>query len=75
MSLRLYQISKYHCFKVKRSYITGNLSNDKCTITIYPNYYEVVDNDKNYFETKGHSLYELIGYLTYHNLMDKNYTK
>lgn len=55
--------------------VLGNLSNDSCVITVYPKHYEVVDSNKNYFETNGHSLYELIGYLTYHSLMDKDYKK
>lgn len=50
-------------------------SNEYCQITVLNNSYEIITNDLEfgYLETNGYSLPEIIGYLTYYGLIDRNY--
>ncbi len=50
------------------------LCNDKCEVIVHKGNYEIITDEGQYF-TPDHLIYHLIGYLTYYNLMDKNYLK
>lgn len=53
--------------------------NDKCTVTILEDCYEICFNDREYGEvsafTTSYSIYHLIGILTWYDLIDRNYKK
>lgn len=53
--------------------------NDKCTVTVLEDCYEICFNDKKYGEvtafTSSYSIYHLVGILTWNDLIDKNYNK
>ncbi len=47
--------------------------NEKCTIIIHNDYYEIMNTEGGSYYTNSHIIYELIGYLTYNELMNKDY--
>ena len=49
-------------------------ANDRCCVVITYNY-SVMDNNFNSTYSDNLNIYWLIGYLTYYNLMDKDYKK
>lgn len=58
---------------------TNTYANLNCIIKVLNDYYEIQFNDPEYGEitmcTDSHSIKHLVGVLTWHNLIDKNYSK
>lgn len=48
--------------------------NDKCKVTVTPQGYEVFHDEFTWY-SHDHNIYSLIGWLTWYDLMDKNYKK
>lgn len=57
----------------------NTFTNDKCTVTILEDCYQIDWNDSVYGDVTSHttseSIYHLIGILTWYDLMDRNYKK
>lgn len=51
----------------------GKYANNKCQVVITSNNYEVANNRGDTMYSKDHSIYWLIGVLTYHRFMQKEY--
>lgn len=51
----------------------GSYANDKCNVVITPNNYEVANNNGDVVYSKDHSIYWLIGVLTYYRYIPKDY--
>lgn len=51
----------------------GSYANDKCNVVITSNNYEVADNRGDAIYSKDHSIYWLIGVLTYYRYIPKVY--
>jgi hypothetical protein len=54
----------------------GNYINSKCEVVILTNGYRVITRHDGYtydWYSNDQTIYSLIGYLTYYDLMDKNY--
>lgn len=54
---------------------SNSFSNDMCNIVVNneDGCYEIANNDGGVYYTNSLLIYELIGYLTYHDYLDKNY--
>ena len=51
----------------------NSYANDLCNVVITKEGYEVADNDGAVIYNSNHSIYWLIGLLTYYKYIDKNY--
>ena len=47
--------------------------NYMCEVKIFKNHYHILENSKSSIYSDNLNIYWLIGYLTYYDLMDKNY--
>jgi hypothetical protein len=47
--------------------------NDFCSVILEDDHYAICDNEGNVWYSHDHTIYTLIGYLTYYGYMDKNY--
>jgi len=57
----------------------NDFANMKCVVKVFPKYYEIVFNDDEFGEmtmyTDNISIPQLVGILTWHGLIDKDYNK
>lgn len=50
-------------------------ANHLCNVVIEDEFYTISDNNGLTFNTKSHSLYELIGFLSYHSFITQHYKR